>query len=119
MQDIYIKANGNTLILSLADNSATRELLKQLTNGDITIRMADYGGFEKVGALPTSLPTSNARITTTAGDVMLYNGNQLVIFYAENSWSYTRIGRINGKSAEELRKALGSGDVNVALSISK
>ncbi|MDE6818807.1 MAG: hypothetical protein K2J09_06490, partial [Muribaculaceae bacterium] len=63
---------------TLADNEATRELTKLLEQGDIIIRMSDYGGFEKVGALPQSLPTSDTQITTVPGDIMFYQGNQMV-----------------------------------------
>ncbi|MDE6033349.1 MAG: hypothetical protein K2G15_05250, partial [Muribaculaceae bacterium] len=78
---VLLKVGGNTMTATLTDNEATRELTKLLEQGDMTIRMSDYGGFEKVGALPQSLPTSNTQITTAPGDIMLYQGNQMVIFY--------------------------------------
>ena len=78
---ILLKVGGNTMTATLADNEATRELTELLKQGDMTISMSDYGGFEKVGALPQSLPTSNTQITTMPGDIMLYQGDQLVIFY--------------------------------------
>ena len=102
---------------TLTDNEATRELTKLLEQGDITIRMSEYGGFEKVGALPQSLPTSNTQITTEPGDIMLYQGNQMVIFYGSNSWSYTRLGKIDGATASNLRQFLGNGDVTLTLSL--
>lgn len=80
--------------------------------------MSDYGSMEKVGPLGQSLPTNNERITTRAGDLILYQGNQFVIYYAPNSWNFTRLGRINDVSAAELRNILGSGDVSVTLSLS-
>ena len=73
--------------------------------------MNDYAGFEKVGSLGTSLPTSNSQTTAQPGDIVLYNGNQIVVFYGTNSWSYTRLGHINDLTGWE--DALGSGDVTI------
>ena len=114
---VVLKVGGNTMTATLTDNGATRELAKLLEQGDITIRMSDYGGFEKVGALPQSLPTSNTQITTEPGDIMLYQGNQMVIFYGSNSWSYTRLGKIDGATTSNLRQFLGNGDVTLTLSL--
>ena len=114
---VLLKVGGDTMTATLTDNEATRELTRLLEQGDITIRMSDYGGFEKVGALPQSLPTSNTQITTEPGDIMLYQGNQMVIFYGSNSWSYTRLGKIDGATASNLRQFLGNGDVTLTLSL--
>ena len=99
------------------DNAATRELQALLEKGPITIQMSDYGGFEKVGTLPQSFMTSNSQITTEPGDIMLYQGNNMVIFYGTNSWSYTRLGRIDGATADNLRQFLGSGSISVTISL--
>ena len=114
---VVLKVGGNTMTATLTDNEATRELTKLLEQGDITIRMSDHGGFEKVGALPQSLPTSNTQITTVPGDIMLYQGNQMVIFYGSNSWSYTRLGKIDGATVSNLRQFLGNGDITLTLSL--
>ena len=114
---VLLKVGDNTMTATLTDNEATRELTKLLEQGDITIRMSDYGGFEKVGALPQSLPTSNTQITTEPGDIMLYQGNQMVIFYGSNSWSYTRLGKIDGATASTIRQFLGNGDITLVLSL--
>ena len=114
---VLLKVGGNTMTATLTDNEATRELTKLLEHGDLTIRMSDYGGFEKVGALPQSLPTSNTQITTEPGDIMLYQGNQIVIFYGSNSWSYTRLGKIDGATTSNLRQFLGNGDITLTLSL--
>ena len=103
---VQLKVGGNSMTATLTDNDATRELTKLLEQGDITIRMSDYGGFEKVGALPQSFPTSNTQITTEPGDIMLYQGNNMVIFYGPNSWSYTRLGKIDGGTASTIRQFL-------------
>ena len=114
---VRLKVGENTMTATLTDNEATRELTKLLEQGDMTIRMSDYGGFEKVGALPQSFPTSNTQITTVPGDMMLYQGNQMVIFYGSNSWSYTRLGKIDGATASNIRQFLGNGDITLTLSL--
>lgn len=115
--EISLTVDGNTMTATLVDNEATRELKALLEKGDITVRMSDYGGFEKVGILPQSFPTSNAQIMTEPGDIMLYHGNNMVIFYGSNSWSYTRLGKIAGATASDLKKFLGSGDITLTLSL--
>ena len=114
---IVLKVGGNTMTATLTDNEATRELTKLLEHSDLTIRMSDYGGFEKVGALPQPLPTSNTQITAVPGDIMLYQGNQMVVFYGSNSWSYTRLGKIDGATVSNLRQFLGNGDITLTLSL--
>ena len=91
-QKLYITIDGKTLSVELVDNAATQTLVAALQEGDITYEAHDYGGFEKVGALGRSLPTNDTQTTTQAGDVILYSGNQIVLFYGSNSWSYTRLG---------------------------
>ena len=119
-QKMYITIDGKTFPVQLVDNSATQTLVAALQDGDITYEASDYGGFEKVGALGRSLPTSNTQITTQAGDVILYSGNQIVLFYGSNSWSYTRLGRMEYSTQSELEAFLkaGQGNVTVTLSLS-
>ena len=114
-----ITIDGQTRTVTLEQNAATRELVAALQQGPITYEADDYGGFEKVGPLGRSLTTSNEQITTQAGDVVLYSGNQIVLFYGSNSWSYTRLGRIQYESAEQLKSFLkaGEGSVSVTLSL--
>ena len=97
------------------DNAAVDALVEMMENGPVTIQMSDYAGFEKVGPLGTSLPASNRQTTTQAGDIVLYQGNQIVIFYGSNSWSYTRLGRVEDLTGWE--EVLGSGDVTVTFSL--
>ncbi len=115
---LYVTANGETRTATLADNEATEALIGLLADGPVTVSMHDYGGWEKVGDLPRSLPTSNTQIKARPGDIMLYQGYQMVIFYGDNSWSYTRLGRIDGATASNLRSWLGNGSVDVTLSLS-
>lgn len=113
---ILLTVGDNTVTATLTDNTATRELLKLLESGPVTLNMNDYGGFEKVGTLPQSFPTSDSRITTSPGDIMLYQGNNLVIFYGTNTWSYTRIGRIDNATANSVKEFLGNGNISLTLS---
>lgn len=113
---VLFSIGDKTMTASLVDNAATRELLELLEKGPITIQMNDYGGFEKVGALPQYFTTSNTQITTEPGDVMLYQGNNMVIFYGSNSWSYTRLGKIDGATSVNLKEFLGAGSVSLTIS---
>ena len=116
---IQITIDGKTLPVVLEKNEATKALVAALQDAPITYIASDYGGFEKVGPLGRSLPTNNSQITTQAGDVILYSGNQIVLFYGSNSWSYTRLGKIDFSSMAELKTFLkaGEGDINVTLSL--
>ena len=89
--------------------------VRMMQTAPVVIQMNDYSGFEKVGSIGTSLPASNSQTTTQSGDIVLYNGNQIVIFYGSNSWSYTRLGKIDDLSG--WTEALGSGDVTVTFSL--
>lgn len=114
---VLLSIGGNTMTATLVDNEATRELKELLGKGPITIQMSDYGGFEKVGALPQSFTTSNSQITTEPGDIILYQGNNMVIFYGSNSWSYTRLGKIDGNTVSNLKQFLGNGSISLTLSL--
>ena len=113
---ILISANGSSLSATLADNVATDALIDLLAKGPISVAMEDYGGFEKVGELPQSLPTDNRQITTSAGDIMLYLGRNIVIFYGSNSWSYTPLGKIDNASPDEIRRVLEGNPAEVTIS---
>jgi len=114
---IKIKVNNELLEVKLEDNDATKKLVERLKNGDIAIEAKDYGGFEKVGNLGFSLPRSDKKITTSPGDIVLYQGNQLSVFYNSNSWSYTKIGKIQNISLSKLKNILGSDDITLILSL--
>ncbi len=110
-----VEVNGTAFTATLEENTAVDALVELMEQGPITIQMSDYAGFEKVGPLGTSLPTSNQQTTTQAGDIVLYQGNQIVIFYGSNTWSYTRLGHIDDLTGWE--EALGNGDVTVTFSL--
>ncbi len=113
---LAISTQHGSLIADFADTEAASGLRSALASGDITVRMSDYGGFEKVGDLDLDLKRSDSRIRTEPGDVMLYSGDSLVIFYGTNTYSYTRLAVIDA-DADEIKAVLGAGDVDVVLSL--
>ena len=117
-EKMYITIGNQTLPVTLVKNNATEALMAALAANPITYEADDYGGFEKVGALGMSLPTSNQQLTTQAGDVILYSGNQIVLFYGSHSWSYTRLGRIEYESLEQLKSFLKAGQGRVSVTLS-
>jgi len=114
----YAHVNEKVLKILAAENSSADAFLELLKTGDVTIEMHDYGSFEKVGPLGNTLPRNDEQITTEPGDVILYQGNQVTIYYDVNSWSFTRLGKIQELSQSDLKEILGEGDVFVTFSIS-
>ena len=112
-----VQVGTYTFTATLEDNDAVRELTEMMQAGPVTIHMSDYSGFEKVGPLGRSLTTSNSQTTTAAGDIVLYNGNNIVMFYGSNSWSYTRIGKIDDLT--DWTAALGNGDITVIFTLAE
>ena len=110
--------SGNYKVTAtLADNSSATAFYELLKKGPLTVDMRDYGSFEKVGSLKTPLPRNDTQITTTAGDIILYQGNQITIYYDTNSWNFTRLGKVDGVTQAELKKILGKGDVTAVFEI--
>lgn len=118
-QKLYITIDEVTKSATLVSNSSTVALVAQLQQGDITYQAHDYGNFEKVGPLGYTFPQNNEQITTEPGDLILYQGNNLCIYYDTNSWNFTRIGKIDNASQEEIKSFVhaGGGDVTVRLSL--
>ena len=112
-----VQIGMHTFTATLEDNDAVRELAEMMRQEPVTIAMDDYAGFEKVGSLGRSLTASNSQTTTTEGDIVLYNGNNIVMFYGSNSWSYTRIGRIDDLTG--WKEALGSGSVTAIFTLAE
>ena len=117
MDKMYITIGGQTQSITLVDNDATHELVAALQNAPITITLND-NNFEIWGSLGRSLATNNEQMTAQPGDIVLYNGSNICIFYASNSWSYTRIGKIDGLSESELRTFLKAGESNISVTLS-
>ena len=114
---IRVTVGSSSFIVNLDDNETAKALREKLADGDLTISASNYGGFEKVCQLGKTLPRNDKQITTEAGDVMLYSGNQIVFFYGANSWSYTKIGKVEASSIEELESVLSGSETEVILSI--
>ena len=114
---IYADTGRAVLEIEPADNSSADAFVALLEQGNVTVSMRDYGDFEKVGSLGSSLPTNDESITTEPGDVILYQGDQITIYYDTNTWDFTRLGKVRNLSQEELKEALGEGDVTVEFSL--
>ncbi len=114
---IKLIIGSNELTATLENNSSSQALINKLKEGEITIQMSDYAGMEKVGTLEFDLPQNNKNIKTEAGDLILYQGNNFVIYYDNNNWSLTRLGKIDDISQKELINILGEGNVIVTLSL--
>jgi hypothetical protein len=110
-------SGGREFTATMVENSSAAALLDILKSGALTVQMRDYGNMEKVGGLGKTLPTNDERITTEPGELILYQGNALVIYYAPNTWTFTSLGKINNVTQAELKAALGEGDVTVTLSL--
>ncbi len=106
--------NETEIPVTWEDNESVSSLKKKAAEGDIVMELSMYGGFEQVGSLGFALPRNDIQTVTDSGDIMLYNGNSIVLFYGSNSWSYTRLGRME-ITAEEAKDLLGNGDVTVTL----
>ncbi len=105
-EQIFLTVGGRKIAVKLEHNVATDALVGLLKEGDVTYTAHEYGGFEMVGSLGRSLPRDDAQTTTGAGDVVLYEGDRIVLFYGSNAWSYTRIGKVQGVSEAEWREIL-------------
>lgn len=110
-----VEAGDSTFTATMEDNEAAAALAEMMEEEPVVIEMDDYSGFEKVGSLGESLPASNSQMTTHPGDIVLYNGSQIVMFYGSNSWSYTKLAEIDDLTGWE--EALGNGSVTVTLSL--
>ena len=117
-QKMYLTIDGLTKTATLVDNSATQTLVAKLQEAPVTVTLNSSGGFEIWGALGFSLPTSNEQINAQPGDIVLYNGSNICMFYGTNSWNYTRLGRIDGLSESELRTFFKAGESNISVTLS-
>ena len=115
---MYITIDGRTEAVTLTNNSATQALVAKLQEASVTVKLNSSGGFEIWGALGFSLPTSNEQINAQPGDIVLYNGSNICMFYGTNSWNYTLLGKIDGLSESELRTFLKAGESNISVTLS-
>ncbi len=114
---LVIRTEDTTFYADLEDNSSAEALIEKLNSGEVVIDLHDYGNFEKVGPLPWDLPRNDETITTQPGDVILYQGNQITIYYDENTWDFTRLAKIPDITKDDLLEAFGDGNVSVTFSI--
>lgn len=113
---LQMMIGDSTVAVEWENNESVNALLDCVKDTPLTVQMSMYGGFEQVGSLGESLPRNDVQTTTQAGDIVLYSGNQIVVFYGSNSWAYTRLGRITDKTRQELADILGNGNVTLTLS---
>lgn len=114
---LKIEIGGHVLYAEFADSDAARELQTRLETESITIEVSNYGGWEKVGDLPWSLPSEDEQLTAVEGDIMLYVGHSIVFFYGNNSWAYTRLGTILNEDGISLKEVLGGNETEMILSV--
>ena len=115
---LYLSIGGVTKSATLVSNSSTEALVAQLQKGDITYEAHDYGDFEKVGALGYTFPQNNEQINTEAGDLILYQGSNLCIYYDTNSWNFTRIGKLDNVTQADIKAWVKAGENNVNVTLS-
>lgn len=114
---LYIQVGDTTLTAVLEDNPSAEALAALLEEGPVTLEAENYGGFEKVGTLPEALPRNDVRVTAGPGDVMLYGGDSVVLFYGSNTWSYTKLARVT--DTDGLEGALSGGETSFTLSLGR
>ena len=112
--NLKMKISDNEVEVIWEDNESV-DALKQLVKDEaLIVEMSMYGGFEQVGSLGNSLPRNDTQTVTEAGDIVLYSGNQIVVFYGSNSWAYTRLGHVELEQ-KEIEELLGKGDVEITI----
>ena len=117
MKTLTMKIGGTTVAVEWEENESVAALTELVKDQPLTIKTSMYGGFEQVGSLGASLPRNDAQTTTQAGDIVLYSGNQIVVFYGTNFWAYTRLGHITDKTAAQMKDLLGNGNVTIEFSL--
>ncbi|MBR1867066.1 MAG: hypothetical protein IJ800_00590 [Clostridia bacterium] len=116
-EELMMKINETEVNVNWEDNDSVAALKEMCKKTPLTIQMSMYGGFEQVGSIGKSLPRMDKQMTTTAGDIVLYSGSNIVVFYGSNSWSYTKLGHITDKTASQMRELLSDGDVTITIGI--
>ena len=115
VKDMKMKIGNKEVDVIWEDNESVKALRELVGSGTVSISMSMYGGFEQVGDIGTSLPRNDAQTTTSCGDIVLYSGDKLVVFYGSNSWSYTRLGKISGLDKAQLTELLSKSDVTITI----
>jgi diketogulonate reductase-like aldo/keto reductase len=116
MSRLKLMIGENEVPVVWEENESTAALFEKAEDHPVTVDMAMYGGFEQVGPLGFDLPANDEQTTTSPGDIVLYSGNQIVVFYGSNSWAYTRLGRVD-LDPQAMMDLLGGGDVTLDISV--
>lgn len=116
---IKVTVNGREMTATMENNTSSWAFHRMLEHGAKTVSMRDYGGMEKVGMLWKGLPANNAQITTQPGDIILFMGSSLVVYYNQNSWNFTQMGHINDVTQAELKEILGTGSVTMTFELTE
>ena len=117
VKTLQMKIADTVVEVAWEDNESVEALRKLCEEEPLTIEMSMYGGFEQVGSIGSNLPRNDVETTTSAGDIVLYSGNKMVVFYGSNSWAYTRLGHITDQDEEGMTQLLGNGDVTITVSM--
>ena len=117
MKTLKMKIDDATVTVDWEENESVAALTELVKDKPLTVQTSMYGGFEQVGSIGTSLPRNDAQTTTQAGDIVLYSGNQIVVFYGTNSWAYTRLGHITDQTAAQMKDLLGNANVTIEFSL--
>ena len=115
---IKLHIGSKVFVAVLENNSSAMALKELLAKCNVTVEMSDYAHMEKFGSFGMQFPTNDETITTEAGDVILSEGNLLVIYYAPNTWNFTRLGKVRNLSETELKQVLGKGSITAVLTLS-
>lgn len=117
VNEIQLSVNGTVWTVTLENNKSALALVELLKRGERRISASDYGNFEKVGELGTAIVSTDRQITTGPGDLVLYQGSMITLYYDTNSWNFTLLGKIKGQTRESMLKVLGSGNVEMILAL--
>ena len=112
-KELKMRIGETEVQVTWEENESVQALKELVKDKPLSIQMSMYGGFEQVGSIGTSLPRNDRQTTTNSGDIVLYSGNQVVVFYGSNSWAYTRLGHITNKNQNDMRDLLSNGDVTI------
>ena len=116
-EKIILKIDGTEVNVAWEDNESVKAIKELTKNGELTINTHQYGGFEQVGEIGHNIVSDNVQMTTKPGDIVLYAGNNIVLFYGSNSWSYTKLGKIVDKTDEELKSLLNKPNTLLTINI--
>ena len=116
-RNLQLKIGDTAVVVAWEENESVEALKKLCEKKPLTIQMSMYGGFEQVGPIGTGLPSNDVQTTTTPGDIVLYSGNQMVVFYGSNTWEYTMLGHITDQDKTGMTDLLNNGDVTITITV--